>query len=556
MTIKLEDITYSYDKKQVLHDINIQIPEGRLTLICGVTGSGKSTLLRLISRLDEPNSGSISSSIKDDKSAVSMVFQQPETQLFASSAHKDIEYGLEQREVSKPLRPQLIQYAMDKVGLPYELYSQRSPFLLSGGEKRRLCIAGAIAITPDLLVLDEPTAGLDPPAVRGFLQTIQELLRSGLTIVIGTHDLDSFFPIADKVVVMCQGSVHYQGAVAPLIDEPDELNAAGLEAPAYARIGRKLKLQGRLPNIPSSHESLLKELSAQPYPVPADGTHVRPAINLDSEEALTAHKAYNILPSASPDSSPISKRRARWQALDPRVKWLGMVLWTLIILGMNSPGPLLFTTGLIAVLVWSADISWRRTVVFFRPFLIMFLFLWVLSSISLHHADWQLGPLGIAYSGIIQGGLSILRVILMIALGFLFTETTTEAPLREALEWAIAPLKRLGIRTRNWSLAVSITLQFVPWILRKIVQLQLALRSRGRRKNQLKYWTPRQMSLLIVPLLILVISMGDELATAIESRGYDPTKERTPWFVLVWRRSDTLALMFILLTAAGLWLLS
>ncbi|WP_052087928.1 ATP-binding cassette domain-containing protein [Paenibacillus wynnii] len=554
MTIKLEEITYSYDKKQVLHNINLHIPEGRLTLICGVTGSGKSTLLRLISRLDEPDSGSISSSIKDDNSSVSMVFQQPETQLFASSAHKDIEYGLEQREVSKPLRPGLIQHAMDKVGLPYELYSQRSPFLLSGGEKRRLCIAGAIAITPNLLVLDEPTAGLDPPAIRGFLQTIQELRRSGLTIVIGTHDLDSFFPIADKIVVMCQGSVHYQGAVAPLIDEPDELNAAGLEAPVYARIGRKLKLQGLLSSIPGSHESLLKELRDHVYPIPADDVH--PALGRDPEEALTAHKVYSNLPSASLHRASVSKRKARWQALDPRVKWLGMALWTLIILGMNSPGALLFTTGFIVVLVWSADITWRRTVVFFRPFLIMFLFLWVLSSISLHHADWQLGPLGISYSGIVQGGLSILRFILMIALGFLFTETTTGAPLREALEWAIAPLKKLGIHTRNWSLAVSITLQFIPWILRKLSQLQLALRSRGRRKHPLKRWTPRQMSMLIVPLLILVISMGDELATAIESRGYDPSKERTPWFVLVWHRSDTLALVFILLTASGLWLLS
>ncbi|MCL6602018.1 MAG: ATP-binding cassette domain-containing protein [Paenibacillus sp.] len=556
MNIELKNISFSYDKKQVLHEISLHIPEGQLTLICGVTGSGKSTLLRLISGLENPDSGSMNYSNNDKGSAISIVFQQPETQLFASSAHKDIEYGLEQREVPRNLRTELVRHALDKVGLPHERFSERSPFLLSGGEKRRLCIAGAIATTPELLILDEPTAGLDPSAIRGLLETVQELRQSGLTIVIGTHDLDSFFPIADGVVVMSQGSVHYQGPAAPLLEEPDKLITAGLEAPAYARIGRTLKLMGRLDCVPNSPDSLLKELSTLPS-VPREDSKV--TVNLECEKEQPAYIAQKV---SKPPTAPnpldgfVSTRKTRWQGLDPRVKWLGMVLWTLIILGMNTPTPLLLTTGLTAVLIWSAGISWRRIVQFFRPFLIMFIFLWMVSSVSLHDADWQLGPLDISYSGMIRGGFSILRFMLMIALGFLFTETTTGAPLREALEWAISPLKRLGIRTRNWSLVVSITLQFVPWILRKIAQLQLALRSRGRRKNQLKRWTPRQISMLIVPLLILVIAMGDELATAIESRGYDPTKERTPWYVLVWHRSDTLALAFILLIAAGMWLIS
>ena len=556
MNIQLEDLTFYYDKKKVLHDINLQIPEGRLTLVCGVTGSSKSTLLRIIAGLDKPASGSISYSKHEAESAVSMVFQMPETQLFASSAYKDIEYGLEQREVPKFHRTELVHQALDTVGLPHEQFSERSPFLLSGGEKRKLCIAGAIAATPELLILDEPTAGLDPQAVRSLLETVQELRTSGLTIVIGTHDLDSFFPIADEVVVMSRGYVHDQGPVATLIAQPDRLSTAGLEAPAYVRMGRKLHVLGRLPLIPDSPEGLLQLLSTQSYLIPAG--NALQAESKGSGELLNfaVSEDSNEREEENPSSSPVSARKARWQGLDPRVKWLGMVLWTLVILGMDSPAPLLLTTGLIVVLIGSADISWKRTVAFFRPFLVMFLFLWMVSSVSMHHADWQLGPLGISYSGMIQGGFSILRFVLMIALGFLFTETTTGAPLREALEWAIAPLKKLGIHTRNWSLAVSITLQFVPWILRKISQLQLALRSRGSRKNRLKRWTPRQMALMIVPLLILVIGMGDELATSIESRGYDPSKERTPWFVLTWDRKDTLVLAFVIITAAGLWLIS
>ncbi|WP_410512752.1 ATP-binding cassette domain-containing protein [Paenibacillus sp. BR2-3] len=556
MMIQLEDVSFSYDQKRVLHNISLDIAEGGLTLVCGVTGSGKSTLLRLLSGLERPASGSIIYRQNDENPFVSMVFQQPETQLFASSVYKDIEYGLEQREVPKSRRPELIRNAMEQVGLPYDPFSQRSPFLLSGGEKRRLCIAGAIASPPGLLVLDEPTAGLDPPAVRGLLDTLQDLRRCGLTLVIGTHDLDSFFPIADEVIVMTQGTVHYQGPVAPLTADPDKLGTAGLETPAYARMGQKLIAQGRLSFIPDSPESLLRELESQTFPVPCSSNRKLAEDKYSKEYITLARNERDGELSAAEPPSNISGRISRWQGLDPRVKWLGMVLWSLVILGMNSLPPLLLAAGLIAALIRSAGISWRRTAEFFQPFLIMFLFLWLLSSVSFQKADWQLGPVGISYSGAVQGGLSILRFVLLIALGFLFTETTTGAPLREALEWAITPLKKLGIRTRNWSLAVSVTLQFVPWILRKLSQLQLALRSRGRQRNTSKRWTPRQISLLMVPLLILVIGMGDELATAIESRGYDPAKERTAWYVLIWQRSDTLALIFILLTAAVLWLIS
>ncbi|WP_025702212.1 energy-coupling factor transporter transmembrane component T, partial [Paenibacillus forsythiae] len=155
--------------------------------------------------------------------------------------------------------------------------------------------------------------------------------------------------------------------------------------------------------------------------------------------------------------------------------------------------------------------------------------------------------------GALNGGLSVLRLGLLISLGFLFTETTSGAPLREGLEWAIAPLGKLGVRTRNWSLAVSVTLQFIPWILGRISSLQLALASRGNRKRGWGRWTPKHISLMAVPLLLQVISMGDELATAIEARGYDPSKPRTPWLVLRWRRRDTAALLLSALAAALLW---
>ncbi|WP_342476324.1 ATP-binding cassette domain-containing protein [Paenibacillus sp. FSL H7-0350] len=545
MRIHTEQLSFCYEgSRPAVHEISLDIPTGTLTVLCGVNGSGKSTLLRLLAGLAQPSSGQIlydHGKKTDSKTAeaVSMVFQQPETQLFAVTVHKDIEYGLMERGVSKEKRPEIIASALAKTGLAYDEFAGRSPFLLSGGEKRRVCIAGALAVEPGLLILDEPTAGLDPQAAQALLEMVQQLRSSGLTLIIGTHDLDSFLPVADKVIVMKQGAIHYDGPAPALTADPGLLADAGLTPPVYASMGRRAVQHGLLGAVPDSLEELLAGLEKHPLPIPqADSRHA------DSGDSARSGASTSGSPSREQDPP----RRSGWQGLDPRAKWLGMILGSLVLLGMNTLLPLLLTTGLLTGLAASARISWRRAFRFFRPFLLMFLFLWLLSGLSWSSPDLVLGPLSFSYAGLERGGISVLRFLLLIALGFLFTETTTGAPLREGLEWGIAPLRTLGIRTRNWSLAVSVTLQFVPWILGKLAQLQLALGSRGMAR-----WSPRQIALIIVPLLILVLGMGDELATAVESRGYDPAKQRTPVYQLRWSRRDTLAAIGILAVAATLW---
>ncbi|WP_171720764.1 ATP-binding cassette domain-containing protein [Paenibacillus phytohabitans] len=621
MRIRAEHLSFHYDGKYAVQDISLNIPAGTLTVLCGVNGSGKSTLLRLLAGLEHPASGNIihEDTMPADRKvgeAVAMVFQQPETQLFADSVHKDIEYGLTQRGVPKVQRDGIIRSALARTGLPYDEFAGRSPFLLSGGEKRRVCIAGAIASRPGLLILDEPTAGLDPLAAQSLLEMVQELRQSGLTLIIGTHDLDSFLPVADGVIVMKQGAAHYDGPAAALTADPGLLRAAGLTPPAYASLGRRLVERGWLEALPDNLEELLAGLDKQPLPVPQEvstpaAAHKEPSEGRRSEtesppasgdapglsaatigpasgdapglsaattgpasgdapglSAATIGPASEALASMNPQalygepatSDHLSIKQApgrlRWQGLDPRVKWLGMIIGSLTVLGMDTFLPLLLAASLLAGLTVSAGISWRRVFRFFRPFLLMFLFLWLLSGLSWNSPGFSIGPLSFSSAGLQRGGISVLRFLLLIVLGFLFTETTTGAPLREGLEWGIAPLRHLGIRTRNWSLAVSVTLQFVPWILGKLTQLQLALSSRGRRARGLARWSPRQIALIIVPLIILVLGMGDELATAVESRGYDPAKQRTPVYQLAWNKRDTWVALCILTAAGLLWWLS
>ncbi|MEK5035823.1 ATP-binding cassette domain-containing protein [Paenibacillus sp. FSL R7-0302] len=590
MRIHTEHLSFCYEGgRPAVQEISLDIPTGSLTVLCGVNGSGKSTLLRLLADLAQPSSGQIlyDHGKKTDyktAEAASMVFQQPETQLFAGTVHKDIEYGLMERGVSKEKRTEIIAGALAKTGLAYDEFAGRSPFLLSGGEKRRVCIAGALAVQPGLLILDEPTAGLDPQAAQALLEMVQQLRSSGLTLIIGTHDLDSFLPVADKVIVMKHGAIHYDGPAPALTADPSLLADAGLTPPVYASMGRRAVQHGLLEAVPDNLEELLIGLKKHPLPMPqtdrlpaGTGASARsstmPPGNQSgrTREHRTQYSAedkrhrgnppqpagaqtdQSIIRPGNPRQEQNTPRRPGWQGLDPRAKWLGMILGSLVLLGMNTLLPLLLTAGLLAGLAASARISWRRAFRFFRPFLLMFLFLWLLSGLSWSSPDFALGPLSFSYAGLMRGGINALRFLLLIALGFLFTETTTGAPLREGLEWGIAPLRALGILTRNWSLAVSVTLQFVPWILGKLAQLQLALGSRGRRARGVARWSPRQIALIIVPLLILVLGMGDELATAVESRGYDPAKQRTPVYQLRWSRRDTLAALGILTVAAMLW---
>lgn len=277
MRIRTEHLSFCYEGgRPAVQDISLDIPTGTLTVLCGVNGSGKSTLLRLLADLAQPSSGQIlyDHGKKTDyktAEAVSMVFQQPETQLFAGTVHKDIEYGLMEREVSKEKRTEIIAGALAKTGLAYDEFAGRSPFLLSGGEKRRVCIAGALAVQPGLLILDEPTAGLDPQAAQALLEMVQELRSGGLTLIIGTHDLDSFLPVADKVIVMKQGAIHYNGPAPALTADPGLLADAGLTPPVYASMGRRAVQHGLLEAVPDNLEEPAVRAGKAPAAYAADG---------------------------------------------------------------------------------------------------------------------------------------------------------------------------------------------------------------------------------------------------------------------------------------------
>lgn len=233
MAIKIEHLSYVYLKKtpnevEALHDVSLEIPENKITAIVGHTGSGKSTLIQTLNGLIIPTSGKITykdfvissdikklKKIKELRKHISIVFQFPEYQLFEETVEKDVAFGLKNYGYKEEDAISKAHEALKLVGLDESFY-KRSPFELSGGEKRRVAIAGIIAIDPEVLILDEPTAGLDPLGSKIILDLIVNLNKNGKTIIIVTHDMGIVLNHADHVIVINEGNIAFEGSPSTL----------------------------------------------------------------------------------------------------------------------------------------------------------------------------------------------------------------------------------------------------------------------------------------------------------------------------------------------------
>ena len=260
MSIVIEHLNYVYMQggpyeTKALDDVSLTIHDGEFVGLIGHTGSGKSTLVQHLNGLILPTSGQITVDGMDladkntDKRAirrrVGLVFQYPENQLFEETVAKDIAFGpknlgLDEEEIDRRVRT-----AMRRVALDYDKLAQRSVFELSGGQMRRVAIAGVLAMEPQTLVLDEPCAGLDPRGREEILGLISDLHReSGATIVMVSHSMDDVAALAERVIVMNHGKVAMDGAPREIFSRGEELRAIGLDVPQAVELAQKLREKG------------------------------------------------------------------------------------------------------------------------------------------------------------------------------------------------------------------------------------------------------------------------------------------------------------------------
>ena len=261
MPIEVKNISHIYMEntpyeKKALNNVSLTINEGEFVAIAGHTGSGKSTLMQHFNGLLNPTRGEVFidgidiNKKKDKKTlharrSVGMVFQYPEQQLFEESIFADIAFGPRNFGCSEDEVKQRVKEAMDFVELDYEEYKDKSPFLLSGGQMRRVAIAGIIALKPKYLVLDEPTAGLDPRLKQNLLQKVKKLhQKEKMTIIMVSHNMDDIALLADKVAIMRQGKLMIYGEPREVFTHKDVIEQAGLLEPEVMQLLRKIKEYG------------------------------------------------------------------------------------------------------------------------------------------------------------------------------------------------------------------------------------------------------------------------------------------------------------------------
>ena len=260
MSIVIEHLNYVYMQggpyeTKALDDVSLTIHDGEFVGLIGHTGSGKSTLVQHLNGLILPTSGQITVDGMDladkntDKRAirrrVGLVFQYPENQLFEETVAKDIAFGPKNLGLDEAVIDRRVRTAMRRVALDYDKLSQRSVFELSGGQMRRVAIAGVLAMEPQTLVLDEPCAGLDPKGREEILGLISDLHReSGATIVMVSHSMDDVAALAERVIVMNHGKVAMDGVPREVFSRGEELRAIGLDVPQAVELAQKLREKG------------------------------------------------------------------------------------------------------------------------------------------------------------------------------------------------------------------------------------------------------------------------------------------------------------------------
>jgi energy-coupling factor transport system ATP-binding protein len=260
MSIKIENLNHIYMKrtpfeKKALDGVSFEIEEGEFVALIGHTGSGKSTLIQHINGLLKPDSGKIiidgeditakKMNLSHIRKKVGLVFQYAEYQLFEETIEKDIAFGPRNLGLSDDDINDRVKKTMEIVGLDYETYKDKSPFEISGGQKRRVAIAGVVAMEPKVLILDEPTAGLDPKGRDDILYQIKELHRRlKITVILVSHSMEDVAKVADRIIVMDNGKNIIDGKPSEVFREAETLEKVGLAVPQVTYLVKRLNEAG------------------------------------------------------------------------------------------------------------------------------------------------------------------------------------------------------------------------------------------------------------------------------------------------------------------------
>ncbi|NEW09281.1 ATP-binding cassette domain-containing protein [Paenibacillus sp. SYP-B3998] len=563
MTIALGNLhicTPENPNNHLLKALNVTLHQGEITLLIGHTGSGKSTLLQVLAGILEPTSGTIQLDGQAlwQKGKVErrhllrlgLTFQFPEQQLFAGNIRREFTYSLRPYRLGAQENERRIQAACDDFD-PHGIFAmQRSPFTLSGGEQRRLALATTFATSPDWLFMDEPTAGLEAAAVRELLRLIREreLSRGGL--IIATHDLDTFFPLADRVIVMNRGAIVADGSPAALCREPELLVRAGVGLPSCVETAQSLARCG----IAITPDRLTPELAAEAIAAALlvgvarissgeASPHVRESAVTSARAAERLSTAVSADYAAEPlqaSAEVLQPNPAAWLRLDPRAKWLLYLLlvigtmlqqqWTGLVVAA-LPVALAFVGLPRLVLRGGMKIAW--------PFVIFMAISVGLAGLDVSTANEQFA-IGFSIERAWSTMLNVSRLFIVVIAGYWLAATTPYGQLVQGLNWALRYFKKVKIPVESFALAVSLIFRFIPLILREWQRFSTIVRARGKAALRPGRVRTRDIPALVVPLLLSMFYKAEQLTIAMEMKKIDGKQLARQSDSLKWQGADGL----------------
>lgn len=468
--------------------------------------------------VDSVNINGDKAAARDVRFKVGLVFQYPEYQLFEETVYADIAFGPKNMKLTESEIDERVREAAALVGVGEELF-ERSPLELSGGQKRRVAIAGVIAMRPGVLILDEPTAGLDPAGCQRILETICDYReKTGSTVVIVSHSMDDVARIADRLIVFNHGRIRFDGTPEEVFSNPKELSDIGLSVPAPTQIASALREQGveiegsvytteqllaALLKLKRRSDAMLKDITLGQY-FPGD---------------TVAHR------------------------LDPRTKLLLVIIYIVGLFNAVGWASYAFVILITALSMAISKIKPKSALKGLKPLVIIIILTAVLNIFYTGGTPIIEGWI-ITWEGIARAVMMSLRIILLIVGTFMLTYTTSPIALTDGLEIMLNPLKKIKIPVHEMSMMMSMALRFIPTLIEETDKIMSAQKARGADFDSGNLFQRAKALLpILVPLFVSAFRRADELAVAMESRCYHGGEGRTRMKQLRMQGIDAWALL-------------
>ncbi|MGQ8875360.1 ATP-binding cassette domain-containing protein [Paenibacillus sp. TSA_86.1] len=560
-------------KRVLLDRVNMTLEPGEITLLLGSTGSGKTTLLQTIAGLKSPDSGDVKlageSMWVHGKVPGSMlrktglVFQFPEQQLFARNIKREFMYSLRPYHLNKADQELQVEDTLAHWDPPqgdnrerrFQLH--KSPFALSGGEKRKLGLALGQVTKPDWLLLDEPSAGLEKQSVALLLKSLHGHRVAGGGAVIATHDLDTFLPYADRVLLLKQGRLVADITPLELHNQPERLVQAGIGLPPSMRLAEQLRAAGVQVNSPAMTpeelaESIMraaKERTSTSFngecdkgaAAKATGTSSGLSTIVTSKAAahvsLESAEAFNDVDVTPPTLSSPGDLKSM---MDPRLKWTLYVLLVTAAMLQHQWGGLTLTlmpvVGALAILPRQMLMGCIKLL---KPLLIFFLLSTALSGSTLTTGE---GGFQWRFSLTQAEGtlLNLYRLLIVTLASLWFSLTTPYGRMVEGLNWVLAYGRKIKLPVASFALAVSLIFRFIPILWSEWQRFSLIVRARGKAALKPNSVRIRDLGPMVIPLLMALFQRAEDMTIAMEMR---KVRENNAFgarsSLLSWSRRDT-----------------